>query len=249
MSEFDEVLFTQHMHDAVVAHGEGRYRDALGIRALARDIAPQGSSELGRVYRDDAADYDRLGMPDEAEAAAGEAFRIHDALVGTPADTGREAYRERSVSSMYVAATGLRKVIKMMRAGQQPPTELMTTIDERGLMAWSDIREAKKRGDRFMDRRLDQYEINEVRRMSMIETINGNRARGLRLAAKSLAMAPFSESRLLSTSDKEFTRGQRYKAKLKATLGGVAALGFGVGMTSTPGRRQEWILRQADRAL
>ena len=113
MQEFQHRQYFEEMMDmSVEAHNIGLYDLALNLAKKAYDIAPQDSTYKGRAARDISARYDRLGWEyiDEAEVFAEEAYRIHDHLVQTKPD--REAYRQRSVSAMYLAVNGLRRAIK-----------------------------------------------------------------------------------------------------------------------------------------
>ncbi len=247
MNEFNKTNFEELMREAVIQHNLGDYEAALALSNEAYEMAPDNSSEKGRAARDNSARYDRLGKTEEAEQWADEAFNIHDGLVKSMDDPNREAYRERSVSAMYVAVNGLRKAIHAKQAGQT--VDDLSFLDSMRL-TWSDLQKARAKAN-GLNRKIDQYAINASRRASMAETLFGDRKIGLIIGAKAVALAFASESPMLDTSNPNLTTKQRLQAKKKALLGGVAALGISViaSPKKMNKKRQKLALKIADRAL
>lgn len=248
MQYFDRDNFENLMGRAVELHGAGQYEDALAVSTEAYHLAPSNSLEKGRAARDNSARTDRLGRIDEAGQWAQEAFNIHDSLVRTMPIPSREAYRERAVSAMYVGVSGLRKVIGSWLYG------LPATVDEDGPLqhmriTWNDIGHAKDQVRRGIDRHVDQYEINAARRVSIAESLVGDRKRGLRIGARAVGLALLSESPRIDTSNPNLSPPQRMRAKIKAFVGGVAAVGVNVLASSHDERRQRAALKLADRTL
>lgn len=245
MSEFDTPLFEQLMGEAVRLHGKQQYEAALTLSTQAYDMAPDNSFEKGRAARDNGARCDRLGRSDEASAWAEEAYAVHDGLVQSMEHPTREAYRERSVSAMYVGVSGLRKVMRARREGQAVDT---TTPLEAMRQAWSDLKAAKTQAQ-GVNQNVDQYEVNAARRVSMAESLLGSSKSGLAIGARAIGLAFWSESPRLDTSNPNMTRGKRGKAKVKALLGGLSAVGVGLLAATQTDRGMQLATALADKTL
>jgi hypothetical protein len=266
MPEFDKLAFEQLMGEAVHLHNERKYNDALALSTQAYEIAPENSYEKGRAARDNSARYDRLGDEEASERWATEAYAIHDGLLqetlqqiggltaGSPrqevirrAQLTREAYRERSVSAMYVGVNGLRRSIRDLRArGQHESANdavnyLRTT--------WSDLKDAKTLAPKHIDGQIDQYEVNAARRVSMAESLFGNHKTGLAVGIRAVKLAFWSESPRLDTANPNMTNKQRLRSKAKAFLGGVAAVGVGILSTRRTDRGMRLAATLADKTL
>lgn len=248
MPEFDKQRFEGLMSEAVVLHNDGQYGAALTLSRLAHDIAPQGSSEMGRAARDNGARLDRLGRSDEAEQSALEAYGIHNHIVEGMDEPTREALRERSVSAMYVGVNGLRKVIGVMRDGRQAEQPLRDAVLDKMRLTLADLDRAKGLAS-GINQKFDQYEINASRRVSLAESLVGDKKKGLAIGAHAVRFAFISESRRLDTSETGLNTKGRLHAKTKAFIGGVTALGVGVLMTDRPGHRRQLAVKLADRML
>jgi hypothetical protein len=246
MSGFDQESFEGLMDEAARIRSLGRYGDALEVRRAARFMTPQGSSELGRALRDDAADYDHLGWYDEADECATRAFNIHDLIVSTMIEPTRAAYRERAASEMYVGVNGLRRAIKAMREDRQPVSAPKALDFMR--RTWSDLHKSGAQAS-GINRFVDQYKVNASRRVSVAESLAGSRVKGLIIGIVAVGLSPMSESLRIDTHNPALSRGERLRAKRNALLGGVAAIGVGMFATQKHGRRQDLTLRLIDRAL
>jgi hypothetical protein len=224
VSDFDKTAFEQLMGEAVQQHGQQQYEAALALSTQAYEIAPDNSFEKGRAARDNSARYDRLGQQEEAETWARVAYTVHDGLVTGMQRPTREAFRERSVSAMYVGVNGLRKVFAARKAGIQTENpEALAAMRQ----TWSDLKAAKSQAQ-GINRKVDQYEVNAARRVSMAESLIGSKKAGIAIGVRAVALAFWSESPRLDTANPNLTSRQRLQAKTKALLGGVAALGTGL---------------------
>lgn len=248
---FNPVEFEIAMSQSIQLHNEHNYRDALNASTYAFGMAPEGSSEQGRAARDTSANYERLEKFDAAERWAKRAFDIHNDIVisflNDDETPSRESYRERSVSAMYLGASSLRGVIESKNEGDYKESFSMAAVNNM-VLAWGDIKRAKKLAPKKLDRLIDQYEINLSRRVAMTESLVGKRSLGLAIGAKAVAFAFMSESPKMDTSNPNFSQKQRTQAKLKAFLGGVAS--FGVGLLSLkPGERPKIAFSIAGKVL
>jgi len=247
MTDFDREKFEALMGNAVNMHIGHYYEDALAASTEAYEMAPDNTFEKGRAARDNGARCDRLGRTKEAEKWAKEAYAIHDGLVNSMVRPSREALRERSVSAMYVGVNGLRNVL-----GYGIPLDYQTTepspVDYMR-QTWSDIGEAKAMAPTVIDQLVDQYEVNAVRRVSIAESLMGNRRRGLSLGIRAVGLAIMSESPRLDTSNPNMDGKLRTKAKYKALLGGVAALGVNLLAAKESTTRRKLALMIADKTI
>lgn len=243
MTEFYKPYFEQLMVEAVRLHNQGQYESALALSTEAYEIAPDNSFEKGRAARDNSARYDRLGMAADAEEWAMMAYQTHDGLVKTEGPT-REALRERAVTAMYVGVSGLRKAMVAKRNGQAIDASALSFMKQ----TWSDIAQAKAQAE-GINQKVDQYEINAARRVSIAESLLGDRKKGLAIGARAVGLAFMSESPRLDTTNPNLTTIQRLRAKTKALIGSVAAVGVGILATPKPGRRHNTAWSLADRTL
>ncbi len=247
--EFNKEQFEAFMNDGVRLHNLGEYEAARGQSLEAYNMAPNNSLEKGRAARDISARYDRLGQNDEAERWANEAYDIHNALVISTEPPNRDAYRERSTSAMYLGVMGLRKVIKARLEGTDAQPNLTSFVEDKMAQSWSDIQTAKRQATSKIDQKVDQYEINVSRRVSMAESLVGHRNIGLQIGAKAVFLAFASESPRISTSNPELSQQDRLRAKAKALAGGIAALSVGILASPKGNRRQQLAYKIASRTL
>ncbi len=253
MTEFTPELkdvYEHVMSSAVSLHNQRRNEEALELRQYAYDIAPDGSSEKGRAARDINFSHDRLGHPDLAISYANQAFEIHDQRLNSVADPDRtrDLYRDRSVSAMAVGSLALRFAIKdNVECGElERDNRGFTTLDYLR-MAWTDISLAKQKAPEGVNQEVDQYEINIARRLSMAESLYGKRLVGIATAIRAIRIARMSESPKLDTSETNFSKIQRMKAKAKAYAVGLIALGVGITATSQSGRLRSFSMKLAEK--
>lgn len=234
MTEFNKTSFEQLMDSGVALHISGDYIAAVDFAREAYDIAPDNTLEKGRAARDIGVRLQKLGDVENSELWAHKAYDIHDQiLTGTDENISRDAYRERAVSSMYLALHGLHRVL----ASSSESTDVNISNDPLVLMrqAWNDLGIAKSKSH-GLNACIDQYEINAVRRVSVAETILGDRKKGLRMGVRGLMLAAMSESPLLNTSTPGLSVKERIRAKTKAFAGSTAALATGVLFSQKQGR-------------
>jgi len=246
MSEFGRPQFESLMSEAVRLHGEGQYEAALASSTQAYKMAPDDSLEKGRAARDNSAHCGRLGLIDDAGWWALEAYTIHDGLVQSMDEPTRKAFRERSASAMYVGLIGLRKAIQSMR-GKQGGIDSSTITYMR--QAWSDLRAANSLAPSGINRWVDQYGVNVAWRVSLAETLLGDRKKGFAIGARAVGLAFMSESPKLDTSNPNLSTKQRMRAKVKALVGGVAAVTVSSLASPKDNRRHQAALALADRML
>jgi tetratricopeptide (TPR) repeat protein len=244
MEDFDKEHFEFLMSNGVDSHNQNQYEQALYYSSKAYDMAPDASNEKGRAARDSSARYDRLGNLEKAEHYADEAFEIHDTIVKDMGDEpSREALRERSVTAMYVGVSGLRKVIEA-RLNQETVNEQQQSLDMMRL-TWSDLKIANKQAS-GVNRYVDQYQINASRRVSIAESIVGDKKQGLKIGLGAVALAFLSESPHIDTSNPNKKTLGRLKAKTKALGGALLALSISSLVYS---KRSEVALKLANKAL
>jgi len=225
MADFNKAAFESLMGEAVQRHREQDYEEALALSRRAYDLAPADTFEKGRAARDTAARYDRLGSADAAEHWASVAYGLHDELLTGMETPTREAYRERSVSAMYVGVVGLRRYLSA--SGQNESVHGMSTTLATMRQGWEDIQAAKLQAG-GLNRLVDQYEINASRRVSLAESLLGDAKTGLALGMRAVALASWSESPKLDTADVNIAPRERFRMKLRVFAGGLAAVGVGI---------------------
>lgn len=237
------------MSQAVIKHNNGEYESAFELNQQAYSLASDGSSEQGRAARDSAAQLDRLGRLDDAVNWAQTAYEIHRALFSAIPNPGRLGYRELAATELYVGAIGLRQAIKLERAARQhtPHIAESETALEHLREVWNHL--AVSQILRGADQQPDQYQINAVRRVSMAESLYGDRKTGFKLGTRAVKLAFISESQKLDTASPNFSKAQRCKAKVKALAGGVMALTINSLASPELNRRRKIALRIADYAL
>ena len=245
--EFDRKQFDSFMAVAGSHHEHGDYKKAIYFSTEAYGMAPAGSTDQGRAARNNSAHYDRLSLFDDAEIWADEAFNTHDEIVEEMGDNpSREVLRERSVSAMYVAVSGLRKVIKG-RQNFEPDDSAKAVSRKMMKQTRSDIKAANKQAT-GINRFIDQYKINAARRVSIEESVDGSKFKGFIFGLEALALGFFSQAKFLDTSDPNKDIIQRLEAKIKAVGGAVMALEVNVLLIATKEPKLR-ALELADKAL
>lgn len=238
--------YNRLMSEAVSLHNQGRYEQAIGLRIEAYDLAPADTLEKGRSARDIGAAYDRLGDQTQSRRWAEEAYTLHDqiALNQEPHPT-RDAYRERSVSAMYLGVSGLRRAIRM---DQGRSTTMVGSSLNLMRQTKSDLSDAKKQAE-GINSHVDQYEINAMRRISIAESLYGHRLTGYKLGVRAVRLAFKSESPRLDTATPNLSKEERSKAKIKALVGGAAAVAINILASPKLNWQRKLALQLADRTL
>ena len=245
MSEFDKTSFENLMNQGVVLHVKGEYESGFFVAENAYTAAPDNSNEQGRAARDMGARLDRMGKLVLAREWSDRAYRIHDDIVRGLDNPTRNSYRERSVSAMYLAVSGIRTCIEQTQVSGAAPND--TTL---GLVrqTWADLQAAKAFAN-GVNKKVDQYEINAARRISIAEIILGERRKGITIGLRGLIISSMSESPCLDTSTPNLKLGARLKSKSKALVGSVSALTVGMLFTKNETRRKNMALKIANRTL
>ena len=245
MEQFDKPAFEDLMRRSVELQRESDYKNALDANIAAYGIAPDNSFEKGRAARDAAARHDRLGNTGEAERWAMEGFAIHNDIVETGDRPAREAYRERAASALFVGVIGLRSAIHARQSGK--------AVEDTGFLTYlrstlEDLKAANTHAD-GINQKVDQYQINATRRVSMAESLFGKRKSGGMLGLQAVALAFMSESPKLDTANLTLTLHERLSIKKRGLLGGVAALGVAILASSHNDTAEKFALRVADKTL
>lgn len=184
----------------------------LGDKALAtEELHGEGNeSLLGEVYRNMAAASDRLGRNDAALKYIDQAYGIHDTAVNE--NSGVETLRERSATASYVGIFALKAYL--LAEGRDEAladkARLMTRQAEQDMAKVNQFSEKNS---------VDQYEINMASRWSMIESLAGDKQRGLALADRAIRLAWQSER----DQQKGLTGRDVLRARTRAALRGMAA--------------------------
>jgi len=200
------------------------HQAALNQRMAAYGTAPADSVEQGRAARDISASYGLLGNIDSAGEWALRAYDIHNDWVNRDPlnSTTWHLRRERAMSGLYVAINGYHRY----RQGASPQQTLVEDMNMFDLaeQTLADIRAARGMAPRWLDRRIDQYDINALRRVSVFRSLAGNRAAGLRTGLLAAVVAPLSESPYLATSTPELAAAARTRTKIRAFGGACGAI-------------------------
>ena len=172
----------QYMTGLTNEISRGRFDEAvrLGEKALAtEELHGEGNeSLLGEVYRNMAAASDRLGQNDTALKYINQAYDIHDAAANE--NPGAETLRERSATASYVGVFALKAYL--LADGRRDEA----LADKARLMTRQAEQDMAKVDQLSKKENADQYEINMASRWSMIESLAGEKKRGLALAGRAI---------------------------------------------------------------
>ena len=205
----------QYMTGLTNEISRGHFDEAvrLGENALEMgELHGEGNEPLlGEVYRNMAAASDRLGQTDAALNYIDQAYNIHDTAVNE--NSGVETLRERSATASYVGVFALRA--HLLAEGRDESladkARLMTRQAELDMAQVNQLSEEEN---------ADQYEINMASRWGMIESLVGNKQRGLALAGRAIRLAWQSER----NQQKGLTGRDILRARTRAALRGMAAV-------------------------
>lgn len=179
---------------------------------MMKELYSEGNELLlGGVYRNMAAASDRLGQNDTALKYIDQAYDIHDAAANE--SPGAETLRERSATASYVGIFALKAYLLADSRDEAlaDKARFMTRQAEQD-MAKVDQLSKKKNAD--------QYKINMTPRWGMIESLVGDKQRGLALAGRAIRLAWQSER----DQQKGLTRRDILRARTRAALRGMAAV-------------------------
>lgn len=179
---------------------------------MMKELYSEGNELLlGGVYRNMAAASDRLGRNDAVLKYIDRAYDIHDAAANE--NPGFETLRERSATASYVGIFALKAYL--LADGRRDEAladkaRLMTRQAEQDMAKVNQLSEKNS---------VDQYEINMASRWSMIESLAGDKQRGLALAGRAIRLARQSER----DQQKGLTGRDILRARTRAALRGMAA--------------------------
>lgn len=205
----------QYMTGLTNEISRGHFDEAvqLGEKALEmEELHSEGNeSLLGEVCRNMAAASDRLGQNDTALKYIYQAYGVHDAAANE--NPGAETLRERLATASYVGIFALKAYL--LAEGRDEAladkARLMTRQAELDMAKVNQLSEKNS---------VDQYEINMTSRWSMIESLVGDKQRGLALAGRAIRLAWQSER----DQQKGLTGRDILRARTRAALRGMAAV-------------------------
>ena len=205
----------QYMTGLTNEISRGHFDEAvqLGEKALEmEELHSEGNeSLLGEVCRNMAAASDRLGQNDTALKYIYQAYGVHDAAANE--NPGAETLRERLATASYVGIFALKAYL--LAEGRDEAladkARLMTRQAELDMAKVNQLSEKNS---------VDQYEINMTSRWSMIESLVGDKQRGLALAGRAIRLAWQSER----DQQKGLTGRDILRARTRAVLRGMAAV-------------------------
>lgn len=205
----------QYMTGLTNEISRGHFDEAvrLGENALImEELHGEGNeSLLGEVYRNMATASDRLGRTDEALEYIDRAYDVHDIAVNKNSEA--ETLRERSATASYVGIFALKAYL--LTDGRDE-----ALADKARLMTRQAALDMAKVNQLSKEENADQYEINMASRWSMIESLVGDKQRGLALAGRAIQLAWQSER----DQQKGLTKRDVLRARTRAALRGMAAV-------------------------
>ncbi len=186
----------------------------LGEKALEmEELHGEGNeSLLGEVYRNMAAVSDRLGQNDTALKYIDQAYDIHDAAANK--NPGAETLRERLATASYVGVFALKAYLLADGRRDEALADKARFMTRQAEQDMAKVNQLSKEED------VDQYEINMASRWSMIESLVGDKQRGLALAGRAIRLAWQSER----DQQKGLMGRDILRARTRAALRGMAAV-------------------------
>ena len=185
----------------------------LGKKALAMEELRDEGNELllGEVYRNMAAASDRLGRTDAALKYIDQAYDVHDMAVNKNSEA--ETLRERSATASYVGIFAL-KAYLLADGRDEALADKARLMTRQAALDMAQVNQLSK------EENADQYEINMASRWSMVESLIGDKQRGLALAGRAIRLAWQSER----NQQKGLTGRDILRARTRAALRGMAAV-------------------------
>lgn len=206
----------QYMTGQTNEISRGHFDEAvrLGEKALAmEELHGKGNkSLLGEVYRNMAAASDRLGQNDTALKYIDQAYDIHDAAANE--NPGAETLRERLATASYVGVFALKAYLLADGRRDEALADKARFMTRQAEQDMAQVNQLSK------EENADQYEINMASRWGMIESLVGDKRRGLVLAGRAIRLARQSER----DQQKSLTGRDILRARTRAALRGMAAV-------------------------
>ena len=186
----------------------------LGEKALVMEGLRSAGNELllGEVYRNMAAASDRLGRTDAALRYIDQAYDVHDIAVNKNSEA--ETLRERSATASYVGMFALKAYLLADGRRDEALADRARLMTRQAALDMAKVNQLSK------EENADQYEINMASRWSMIESLVGDKQRGLALAGRAIQLAWQSER----DQQKGLTKRDVLRARTRAALRGMAAV-------------------------
>lgn len=186
----------------------------LGEKALIMEGLRSAGNELllGEVYRNMAAASDRLGRTDAALRYIDQAYDVHDIAVNKNSEA--ETLRERSATASYVGMFALKAYLLADGRRDEALADRARLMTRQAALDMAKVNQLSK------EENADQYEINMASRWSMIESLVGDKQRGLALAGRAIQLAWQSER----DQQKGLTKRDVLRARTRAALRGMAAV-------------------------
>ena len=215
-----ELGFNDYSRSAVQALRDGFYSLAATLATIAYN-ATSDPSEKARMARDVGNAYSHLGNYEKAEKWLTEAVNQHETLAEQ--EPNRSTLRELGASAAMLATMQLSRIASD-ETFDTPENNTKTVETFRyGL---EKLKDSHKHADGL--NRIDQYDINFTARASYVETLAGNKKRGLALGIRAVRLAFWSESPRLDTTNTSLSKKERYKTKARALVRGIGALAVGI---------------------
>ena len=215
-----ELGFNDYSRSAVQAIRDGFYSLAATLATIAYN-ATSDPSEKARMARDVGNAYSHLGNYEKAEKWLTEAVNQHETLAEQ--EPNRSTLRELGASAAMLATMQLSRIASD-ETFDTPENNTKTVETFRyGL---EKLKDSHKHADGL--NRIDQYDINFTARASYVETLAGNKKRGLALGVRAVRLAFWSESPQLDTTNTSLSKKERYKTKARALVRGIGALAVGI---------------------
>ena len=185
---------------------------------MMKELYSEGNELLlGGVYRNMAAASDRLGRNDAALKYIDRAYDIHDAAANE--NPGFETLRERSATASYVGIFALKAYLLADSSDE-------ALADKARLMTRQAEQDMAKVDQLSKKENADQYEINMASRWSMIESLAGEKKRGLALAGRAIRLARQSER----DQQKGLTGRDILRARTRAAVNATSRFGATQGI-------------------
>lgn len=178
---------------------------------MMKELYSEGNELLlGGVYRNMAAASDRLGQNDTALKYIDQAYDIHDAAANENPEF--ETLRERSATASYVGIFALKSYL-LADSGDEALADKARFMTRQAELDMVKVDQLSKK------KNADQYKINMASRWGMIESLVGDKRRGLVLAGRAIRLAWQSER----NQQKGLTGRDILRARTRAALRGMAA--------------------------
>lgn len=211
--------FDRLMLDAAKYHSSGDYIEAVARRLEAYELAPEDSLDRGKAARDVATSYSKLGLVDDADKYAKEAYDIHKSFVELSEFPSAEHMREFRASAFCRAVNCYREYVDAKSSGiniEPLKTQAIGYIRE----AWYGLDD----GEPYSRPKVSQNDIDMIAGVAAIEARVGDIYTALELGAISVPLAFMSKSPKLETVATNLDKSERIKSRKRALFRGIGSL-------------------------